>query len=89
MIDCFYQIGDTPLFVAVRVNCTQAIKDLLHTSQADQDVRSGRTVSDVTLSGNLLSLILTSLKKTKQNQASSRRTSRLLEPITVRYKTTH
>jgi len=33
------------LFVAVRVNCTQAIKDLLNSSQADQDVRTGRAVS--------------------------------------------
>ena len=37
-----------PLFVAVRVNCTQAIKDFLNSSQADQDVRTGKTVRNAT-----------------------------------------
>ena len=45
----FCQNGDSPLFVAVRVSCTQAIKDLLNSSQADQDVRSGRAVRDTHL----------------------------------------
>ncbi|XP_078360679.1 uncharacterized protein LOC144645086 isoform X3 [Oculina patagonica] len=41
--------GDTPLFVAARVSCTQAIKDLLNSSQADQDVRTGRAENGDTL----------------------------------------
>ena len=40
----YLQKGNTPLFVAVRSNCTQAIKALLNSSQADQDVRFGKSV---------------------------------------------
>ena len=39
-----WQKSDTPLFVAVRVNCLPAIKDILNSSQAEQDVKTGRSV---------------------------------------------
>ncbi|XP_068748124.1 serine/threonine-protein phosphatase 6 regulatory ankyrin repeat subunit B-like isoform X2 [Montipora capricornis] len=41
--------SDTPLFIAVRVNCPQAIKQLLNSAQADQDVKAGRSASGDTL----------------------------------------